>query len=407
MQYVGPIKYIIMDSLREVMLDEHLYQACKADAASVCKAHDGWHRGEQHPTNLLVFPCLVRNLYAEDVEEDDEDEKGKSEEVKEVLSDQCTEEVERTLRQRAVSVQLQPEVEEACRGALHTLCAKATEPGQELDCLQQNYQVQLCINCLTKSKIKKLTKNYQALLDSDCRAVVSRYTQIQASNPYLHPIVTQACGRLEQRHYTPRVYLIYSCDRVIERACGSEDKAQDGAGVMECLIRHKMEHPQKGPGAMNKKCRTVVEHWQIITLQDWRFSAQFKEACKQDIRKHCVNPRPKKKADVVSCLVMLVSNDTVMDNQHRVKKDCRAELKFELLAEHSNLKLDPQLEEACREDVMQLCLDENQQVPEDGGLECLKAAKHKDIKNKRCKRLLFKEEREEAEDSEVNGFISH
>jgi len=348
---------------REVMLDEHLYQACKADAASVCKAPDGWHRGEQHPTNLLVFPCLVRNLYAEDVEEDDEDEKGKSEEVKEVLSDQCTEEVERTLRQRAVSVQLQPEVEEACRGALHTLCAKATEPGQELDCLQQNYQ---------------------ALLDSDCRAVVSRYTQIQASNPYLHPIVTQACGR------------------VIERACGSEDKAQDGAGVMECLIRHKMEHPQKGPGAMNKKCRTVVEHWQIITLQDWRFSAQFKEACKQDIRKHCVNPRPKKKADVVSCLVMLVSNDTVMDNQHRVKKDCRAELKFELLAEHSNLKLDPQLEEACREDVMQLCLDENQQIPEDGGLECLKAAKHKDIKNKRCKRLLFKEEREEAEDSEVD-----
>ena len=140
------MKYIFMDSLREVMLDEHLYQACKADAATVCKAPDGWHRGEQHPTNLLVFPCLVRNLYAEDVEEDDEDEKGKSEEVKEVLSDQCTEEVERTLRQRAVSVQLQPEVEEACRGALHTLCAKATEPGQELDCLQQNYQVQLFQN---------------------------------------------------------------------------------------------------------------------------------------------------------------------------------------------------------------------------------------------------------------------
>lgn len=132
--------HVYIDYCREVMLDEHLYRACKADAASVCKAPDGWHRGEQHPTNLLVFPCLVRNLYAEDVEEDDEVEKGKSEEVKEVLSDSCTEEVERTLRQRAVSVQLQPEVEEACRGALHTLCAKATEPGQELDCLQQNYQ---------------------------------------------------------------------------------------------------------------------------------------------------------------------------------------------------------------------------------------------------------------------------
>ena len=97
------------------MLDDHLYQACKADAASVCKAPEGWHRGGQHPTNLLVFPCLVRNLYAEDVEEDEEEEKNKSDEVKELLSDACTEEVERTLRQRAVSVQLQPEVEEACR----------------------------------------------------------------------------------------------------------------------------------------------------------------------------------------------------------------------------------------------------------------------------------------------------
>ena len=125
---------------REVMLDEHLYRACKADAASVCKAPDGWHRGEQHPTNRLVFPCLVRNLYAEDIEEDEEEENGKSDDVKETLSEQCTEEVERTLRQRAVSVQLQPEVEEACRGALHTLCAQAIEPGQELDCLQQNYQ---------------------------------------------------------------------------------------------------------------------------------------------------------------------------------------------------------------------------------------------------------------------------
>ena len=190
--------------------------------------------------------------------------------------------------------------------------------------------------------------------------------------------------------------------RVIERACGAEDKAQDGAGVMECLIRHKMDHPEKGQGAMNKKCRTVVEHWQIITLQDWRFSASFKQACKHDIREHCVNPRPKKKADVVSCLVMLVSNDTVMENQHRVKKDCRAELKFELLSEHSNLKLDPKLAEACSEDVMRLCLDENQQLPEDGGLECLKAAKHRDIKSKHCKKLLFKEEREEAEDAEVN-----
>ena len=35
------------------MLDDHLYQACKADAASVCKAPEGWHireraKGQNH-----------------------------------------------------------------------------------------------------------------------------------------------------------------------------------------------------------------------------------------------------------------------------------------------------------------------------------------------------------------------
>ena len=66
--------------------------------------------------HLLSSPAWSgTSIYPEDVEEDDEEEKNKSDEVKELLSDACTEEVERTLRQRAVSVQLQPEVEEACR----------------------------------------------------------------------------------------------------------------------------------------------------------------------------------------------------------------------------------------------------------------------------------------------------
>ena len=64
---------------------------------------------------------------------------------------------------------------------------------------------------------------------------------------------------------------------------------------MECLIRHKMDHLEKGQGAMKKKCRTVVEHWQIITLQDWRFSASFKQACKHDIREHIASTRGRRR----------------------------------------------------------------------------------------------------------------
>ena len=151
---------------------------------------------------------------------------------------------------------------------------------------------------------------------------------------------------------------------------------------------------------MNNKCHTVVEHWQIITQQDWKFSRNFKDACKEDIQEHCVNPKPKKKADVVSCLVMLISNDTVLEQKHRVKKSCRAEVKFELLTAHSNLKWDPRLQEACSEEVTQHCDPED--LEEDGGLECLKKLKHKDISSKRCRKLLFEEEEQEAEDTDVD-----
>lgn len=54
---------------------------------------------------------------------------------------------------------------------------------------------------------------------------------------------------------------------------------------MECLIEYKMNTDT----TMNSKCRAAVEHFQIIAMQDFRFSAQFKRACKADIAHHCPN----------------------------------------------------------------------------------------------------------------------
>ena len=50
--------YILFALCREVMLDDHLYQACKADAASVCKAPEGWHRGGAAPNQPSCLPLL-------------------------------------------------------------------------------------------------------------------------------------------------------------------------------------------------------------------------------------------------------------------------------------------------------------------------------------------------------------
>ena len=112
-----------------------------------------------------------------------------------------------------MSVNLHPEIEESCRDFLHTTCLSHTQPGEELGCLQEHFNV----------------------LDGECKQTVEQYTKIEARNPYLHPVISRACSNL------------------IDRKCGAESKAQDGTGVMECLVRHKLEHPQGSKGSMNQK----------------------------------------------------------------------------------------------------------------------------------------------------------
>ena len=146
------------------------------------------------------------------------------------------------------------------------------------------------------------------------------------------------------------------------------------------------------------QCRVVVEQWQILTMKDWRFSFKFKQACTGDIQHHCKNPKPKKKQDVIQCLVEVIATDTVEDIKHRISKDCRSEIKFEMLQKHSDIKLDPELDAACQEDLKKFCEFD---LGEDGGIECLKAQKHKML-TKKCRKQLFKEEQEEASDNEVD-----
>lgn len=68
----------------------------------------------------MVFPCLVRYLYPEDDNEGDE-----ASPIGE-LSEDCADEVERVLEQRAVSVNLHPEIEDSCRDYLVQFCGEFT-----------------------------------------------------------------------------------------------------------------------------------------------------------------------------------------------------------------------------------------------------------------------------------------
>ena len=125
---------------RDFSLNPKLYKKCRSDAAKFCSAEEDWHlkMTDEDKTNdgraQHVFPCLVRNLYAENEDDDGNNEEG--EEAKSELEEECASAVEKVLEQRAISVKLHPEIEEVCRDHLINNCADKTGPGEELMCLQ-------------------------------------------------------------------------------------------------------------------------------------------------------------------------------------------------------------------------------------------------------------------------------
>ena len=109
---------------------------------------------------------------------------------------------------------------------------------------------------------------------------------------------------------------------------------------------------------MNSKCRSAVEHYQLIAMKDFRFSAPFKRACKLDITHYCPNIKIKyikkifknvlnfhafnnimNRPQVVACLSEMVRNDSISLNMashtgsqtHRVSQSCRQQIRNQIL----------------------------------------------------------------------------
>jgi Golgi apparatus protein 1 len=242
-----------------------------------------------------MFVCFFfRYLYGDGEEEDGEN--GQQ------LSDQCADEVERVLEQRAISVNLHPEIEDACRGELTTKCGPATGDGEELKCLQDNLNS----------------------LGPECSNAVRTYTEMEAKNAVLNPVIAAACHGIIDQH------------------CQEEVSHKDEGTVIQCLIKFRDDH--EADGGMDDKCSAAVEHWQILSMNDYKFSFKFKDACKHDIRKECAKFEPKTKADVVGCLSTIARDDVIQDrNPKTLSKQCRVQLKFQLLQKHSNIKLNDKI----------------------------------------------------------------
>lgn len=216
-----------------------------------------------------------------------------------------------------------PEVQEKCYADLAKYCSDENVDikGGEMRCLQRNLK----------------------LLAGDCKEAVMKYTASESQDLRLDQILMKACMP------------------IINEKCGDK---KDGKGdLLECLIQ------QKNDPNMDEKCRMGIEHHQLLNMQDVSFNPKFRKSCRREIMEHCSGA--KTKIDIIRCLSDIVLNDTLLDQMQRVGDTCRSKLRFELLQLNANIKLDPELENECKEDISQLCDD----VKSGRGevLECLRS----------------------------------
>lgn len=325
---------------RDFKLDPQLYNACRDDAAKYCNVRGAWDdKVYNDPENgPQVLPCLYRYAYNEDKDKQ--------------LKEQCFEQIRRVMRQRALSVDLMPEVEDACLPDLASFCFDKTEKGEEMLCLQNN-----------------LDK-----LDDNCKHQVEEFTEKEAQNVELN------------------AYVSTHCKKIIQTLCTPDDKHDQGS-VMECLISNKNNPTVKA----NPKCRISIEHFQLISLKNYKFSFKFKAACKNYAMRFCV--AAKTKSEVVACLSEKITNDTIAGIKSDVQKECRQQLKAQLFQQRENIHFDPKLERACHDDIRKFCKDV--EAGSSQVLECLQSTSEKKLSDT-CQVELFKVKKQETSDNSVD-----
>ncbi|NWH33056.1 GSLG1 protein, partial [Chloropsis hardwickii] len=294
----------------------------------------GWNETSELMPPGAVFSCLYRHAY-------------RTEEQGRRLSRECRAEVQRILHQRAMDVKLDPALQDKCMIDLGKWCSEKTETGQELECLQDHLDD----------------------LVSDCRDIVGNLFFFLSEFFFFEALLMRACEPIIQTFYNQI----------------------DSGDLMECLIQNK--HQKE----MNEKCAIGVTHFQLVQMKDFRFSYKFKMACKEDVLKLC--PNIKKKVDVVICLSTTVRNDTLQDaKEHRVSLKCRKQLRVEELEMTEDIRLEPELYEACKSDIKNYC----QNVPYGNAqiIECLKEIKKQ--LSTRCHQKVFKLQETEMMDPELD-----
>ncbi|CAD5216477.1 unnamed protein product [Bursaphelenchus xylophilus] len=335
---------------RDWSLDPQLYDSCHKDAIQRCSAVDNWHQPKTDEARVdpgpQVLACLYRNSYDE----------------QQPLSKECQVQVHRVLRERAQRVNLIPDIEESCRDALSEYCSQNVKPQEEMNCLQKQFEIPQF-----KEKHPK------------CHGEIYKFTQMESKDTKLNRLLTAAC----------RPVIDVYCKQLM-----NEDI--DHGDVMMCLSQHK------GAREMNNKCRSYVQHFELISLRDYHFNYKFTQACKPDIDQYCAAFGNDEGA-IIRCLSNIMFEHKVLGESKDLHKECKKQLRTAFLQqeqvdfddkEHMG-DVDPVMMQACDADLSRYQCKNKKNFEE--VVQCLR--EHFDDLAVQCKRFVFQRQEVEAADN--------
>ncbi|XP_068684167.1 Golgi apparatus protein 1-like [Montipora foliosa] len=319
---------------RDFRLDAELQKVCKDDAKSFCHA-PSLDDEESYPTSLVIS-CLYRNSIL-----------GTSEAQ---VSPKCAAHVKRVMHQRAVDVHLMPEIQMACVQDLGKHCSDKLDKGEEIQCLQDKFDD----------------------LGQKCQNAIGNFTEEEGEDYELDSTLVRACRGM------------------VSKFCGDVIAQGNAEGVLPCLVEHKNDQ------GMDERCHAAIEHWQLIEMKDFRFSPEFKRACRRDAQEYCSDM--KDKFGLVECLSKRVRDAVINGEEHTISDQCRVHLRVEKEEESEDLRLDPITFAACMNDIEGLC--KGVQYGRAKVLECLKDNRKK--LSEECRKKILEREEEEMKDPEVD-----
>ena len=88
----------------------------------------------------------------------------------------------------------------------------------------------------------------------------------------------------------------------------------DSNDAMGCLIKHKNDEQTR----VDYKCRATIEHFQLISINDYHFTVAFKEACRPYVIRYC--PKAHTKAQVIFFVIFSFKYLFIYRSNLQIKK---------------------------------------------------------------------------------------